>query len=554
MTGMPRLGKLFVFEGPDGSGKTTLSRTFVEYLKGKDIACDLFAFPGMESGTLGKHVYELHHNPESFGIREINPTSTQLLHVAAHIDALETSILPAIKSGRWVVLDRFWWSTLAYGRLAGADERSLEAMIEIERQHWGAVRPAAVFLVLRNTSPACPTNRWTALLDEYLRIARATTDNRVYLIHNDGKMEEGLSELVAKVENALSKKPQKEPRLSRDGRVASLAFRSLRPAKPTLVFDTYWRFAAERQAIFFRRLAGAPEPWTSDPILKSYKFTNAYRASDRVSQYLIREVLYRGDQNPEDLFFRTLLFKIFNRIGTWTLLTKEVGCVTFKEYKFERYDRVLSRALARGTPVYSGAYMMPSDNRSEAEPRKHRFHLRLLEQMMKDEIPARCFGARSMREAFELLRSYPTLGNFLAYQYVIDLNYSALTNFSEMEFVVAGPGARDGIRKCFSDLGGLTETEIITLVTERQEEEFGRCGLTFDSLWGRSLQLVDCQNLFCEVDKYARIRHPEYSGITGRTRIKQRYKCNPTPIEFWYPPKWGLNDRIPGGGADVSCV
>jgi hypothetical protein len=65
--------------------------------------------------------------------------------------------------------------------------------------------------------------------------------------------------------------------------------------RPSNVFDTYWRFAAERQEIFFRRLAGAPPPWTADSILRRFKFTNAYRASDRVSQYLIKRVIDAGD-------------------------------------------------------------------------------------------------------------------------------------------------------------------------------------------------------------------------------------------------------------------
>src|SRR5215472_18810309 len=89
--------------------------------------------------------------------------------------------------------------------------------------------------------------------------------------------------------------------------------------KPTKVFDTYWRFAAERQAIFYRRLEGTPGSWTSDPILQNYRFTNVYRAADRVSQYLIREVQYgvKRPQAYQEVFFRTLLFKIFNRIETW---------------------------------------------------------------------------------------------------------------------------------------------------------------------------------------------------------------------------------------------
>lgn len=123
-----------------------------------------------------------------------------------------------------------------------------------------------------------------------------------------------------------------------------------------------------------------------------------------------------------------------------------------------------------------------------------------------------------------------------------------------MEFVVPGPGSKDGIRKCFSDLGGLTEAEIIKVVAERQQFEFDRLGLKFESLWGRPLQLIDCQNIFCEVDKYSRVRHPEFSGITGRMRIKQKYKFNPKPIQYWYPPKWGLNAYISSGGVDVSGV
>jgi alpha-glutamyl/putrescinyl thymine pyrophosphorylase clade 1 len=163
---------------------------------------------------------------------------------------------------------------------------------------------------------------------------------------------------------------------------------------------------------------------------------------------------------------------------------------------------------------------------------------------MTDGLPRRLRDVSSMGKAFELLRSYPTVGDFLAYQYVTDLNYSTLTNFSEMEFVVPGPGSRNGIRKCFSDLGGLSEAEIIKVVTDRQEKEFERLGLKFKSLWGRKLQLIDCQNLFCEVDKYARLRHPEFTGNNGRKRIKQKFRPKKSSIDYWYPPKWNLNSRM----------
>ncbi|WP_267883292.1 nucleotide kinase domain-containing protein, partial [Streptomyces sp. NRRL S-37] len=93
--------------------------------------------------------------------------------------------------------------------------------------------------------------------------------------------------------------------------------------------------------------------------------------------------------------------------------------------------------------------------------------------------------------------------------------------FSEMDFVVAGPGARDGIRKCFGPAADGIEADVIRYMADTQDEHFARLGLAFAGLRGRPLQLIDCQNLFCEVDKYARVAHPDIAGISGRSRIKQ---------------------------------
>lgn len=306
----------------------------------------------------------------------------------------------------------------------------------------------------------------------------------------------------------------------------------------TPVFDTYWQFATKRQELFMRRVVGAPPPWTDDPVLARHRFTNAYRAADRVSQYLIRNVLYQGDQTGNEIFFRTLLFKFFNRIETWKELEAQVGWPVWKTFDLERYARVLDAMMARNDRLYSAAYIMPSPPFGNV--RKHRNHLHLLQQMIKDGAPVRIEGSRSLREVFQILRSYPSLGDFLAFQFTIDLNYSSMLDFSEMEFVVAGPGARDGIRKCFADTAGLDEADVIRAVADCADRELERLGLSFSSLWGRPLQLIDCQNLFCEVGKYARVVHPEAKGDSGRTRIKQRFMPKSTSLPQWYPPKWGI--------------
>ena len=326
----------------------------------------------------------------------------------------------------------------------------------------------------------------------------------------------------------------------------------LSPIKVSEVFDSYWRFAAERQDAFFKRVRGESPPWSVDPIISAHKFTNAYRASDRVSQYLIRNVIYRVDlpSSPSEVVFRILLFKLFNKIETWELLEHAFGAVSWKEYNFERYDRVLSQAMRAGGRIYSAAYIMPPGGSAFGHAAKHQNHLRLLERMMADDIAAKLARMRRTQQAFELLLSYPTIGDFLAYQFATDINYSEVTDFSEMDFVVPGPGARDGIKKCFVDRAGLNEAEIIRLMADNQEREFERLGLSFQSLWGRPLQLIDCQNLFCEVDKYARVAHPDVAGISGRTRIKQKFSASGDLPSPWYPPKWGINASIRAATAE----
>ena len=318
------------------------------------------------------------------------------------------------------------------------------------------------------------------------------------------------------------------------------------PAKTSEVYESYWHFASERQAVFFRRLRKEKFPWTKDPVIAKYKFTNAYRASDRVSQYLIRNVIYRDDlpNTPREIFFRILLFKLFNKIETWELLEQKFHPITYEDYKYSRFSKVLDDVKKSGTRIYSAAYVMPPSRNPTENLSKHRSHLLLLEKMIKDEIPDRLTEVKSMREGFDLLTSYSSIGNFLGYQYITDINYSEITDFGEMEFVVPGPGARDGIRKCFLDFGGFNEVDLIKMMSDIQEREFERFELEFESLWGRKLQLIDCQNLFCEVDKYARVVHPDRLGRTNRKRIKQKFRPTLTSINAFFPPKWNLNDRI----------
>lgn len=310
--------------------------------------------------------------------------------------------------------------------------------------------------------------------------------------------------------------------------------------KPTPLYDFYWKFAAERQCIFMKRLRNKFAPWTNDEILKKYKFTNVYRACDRVSQYLIKNIIYEKIYSEEDIIFRILLFKIFNSIETWKILEKHLGEISYKKFSIKVYSDILQHEFSKKHKLYSGAYIMPSAKNVFGQDRKYANHLFLLEYMMKDKFCLKLSSCTTLKDVYKLLLSYPSLGSFLAFQYTIDLNYSEVLNFSEMDYVVAGPGALSGIKKCFYNYNEVNTENIIQFVSENQEKEFTRLGLKFDYLGNRKLQLIDCQNIFCEFDKYSRVKFPDVKGLYKRNKIKRKFTINEERIEYFFPPKWKI--------------
>ena len=208
MTRVDARGRLIVFEGPDSVGKTTLAKALVDELIRRGVPCEYFSFPGRAPGTLGRLVYGVHHDPGEFGIDHIEPASLQVLHVAAHLDAIGWRILPALEAGRSVILDRFWWSTVVYGIVGGVDRGVLDAMIELELQGWGEAEPAVAFLVTRRSPlrKEGSDERWRQLRDAYGELAREQAKRQpVETVANEGPLDEALKQVLRalKGENGL---------------------------------------------------------------------------------------------------------------------------------------------------------------------------------------------------------------------------------------------------------------------------------------------------------------------------------------------------------------
>jgi len=143
----------------------------------------------------------LHHQSEDFGVASIDPTSLQVLHVAAHIDALNRTLLPALAVGQTVILDRYWWSTLVYGMVNDVSDQALGLMVELESVAWRGKTPDVLFLVHREVVGAPSNPSHSVLSDRYADLARKEGSRyRVVNLDNNGSFAACLRDALAALE------------------------------------------------------------------------------------------------------------------------------------------------------------------------------------------------------------------------------------------------------------------------------------------------------------------------------------------------------------------
>ncbi|KAI0091725.1 hypothetical protein BDY19DRAFT_642348 [Irpex rosettiformis] len=289
------------------------------------------------------------------------------------------------------------------------------------------------------------------------------------------------------------------------------------------VFYAFFPFVAERHAIFRKRLSGLPQPWTQEPILEQFPFTNVFRVLDRNSQYILRNVIRKGSQALNDMFFRVLLFRTFNKIETWEMLEKKLGPLNWKSFSLEKYERVLASAR---TALYNAAYIIPSPNLGHEK--NYQNHLRMIETMMAvDRLPTQLGKLKHLKDVHGRIRMYLSMGDFMAMQLVLDLNMMPHYNWSEDEWVALGPGSRECLKKMFGPGIRGREVSAIRYIRDNQHSWFIHCGVTPDRVprlhesRPPGLTMVDIEHALCECEKYSRGKFPTIKGkrVTVGKRI-----------------------------------
>ncbi len=132
-------GRLITIEGLDGAGKTTLARGLVAALSARDLQVELLREPGGVSAA--ERVRELVKDPGLV----VGARAEALLYAAARAQLVEESLGPLLSAGRWVVLDRFVDSSLAYQ--GAGRELGVEPVRAVNEFATGGLKPDRTLLL-----------------------------------------------------------------------------------------------------------------------------------------------------------------------------------------------------------------------------------------------------------------------------------------------------------------------------------------------------------------------------------------------------------------------
>lgn len=298
-----------------------------------------------------------------------------------------------------------------------------------------------------------------------------------------------------------------------------------------------YNFILRRYNIHLRKdILGKPQPWTKDPVLQEFRFTNIRREHDRESKWLIKNISTNPDLSYDDKLMNSILFRLYNKHQTAELIGMPIHFSKDKNWDPEQYRHLFEEALEDDPRrvFFTGAFntgglkralkwYLPKDTPDNSmEMRVMCFIKHLLGSTMIDDIKS----AGTQKDVFNILSSCLGIGNFLGYQIFVDMTYIPEFPFSENEFTLAGPGCRLGIDRLFDDKDGMSYEECIFWTRDNLERLFheilGKEWDCKDMFWDlpeedRCFNVMSLENCFCELGKYIRAKTD-----TGRPRKKYK--------------------------------
>lgn len=308
-------------------------------------------------------------------------------------------------------------------------------------------------------------------------------------------------------------------------------------------FGAFFKYARRRHQIYLDRAAGKPRPWTRDPILSTYRFTNVFRELDKTTVWFRENVRDPLRDEPEVLL-ATVVFRMLNRIEVGEAVFCQRDMIDHNRTAFEEFvkdgnvkhlKRAIKTTVPRG-PYVTGAYIISTPpglakldgalsviggfadydwDRALLSPTTWKS---LAKYMQRDQW--------TLRQAFNALSEVPYFGSFHSYEIVTDLRHTNLLRAASdvNTWANVGPGAARGLNRIYgremSDGGKRVGKVSVQQMLEEMQEilrasrdavhwpQHGKSTRKLAqnvSQWPK-WELRDVEHTLCEFDKYERVR------------------------------------------------
>ena len=282
--------------------------------------------------------------------------------------------------------------------------------------------------------------------------------------------------------------------------------------------DRYLYWQVERENIRLQKeVSNFPPPWTVDPILQQYKFCQVFREEDRTTRWF-KEHIREPMREDDDVLMATVIFRWFNYIPT--------GRTLIKHDLLKNWNREKAiEEIKKQDKWVTGAFIVKSPNGMDkatgvAECISHMWERK--DYMIKKLVERRDNNESSLEYCWKLLREYPYMGPFMAYEVVTDLRFTYLLQGAEDKYTWAnaGPGAMRGLNRLtgrpldFCQRSHDWNSEMVALYEIALEKL--PTNITFRN--DLPYEMREIESGLCEFDKYSRI----YKG-EGRTRSTYKY-------------------------------
>ena len=265
----------------------------------------------------------------------------------------------------------------------------------------------------------------------------------------------------------------------------------------------YW--VNEREHIrLLKEETEQPKPWSEDPIFQDFKFCNVFREDDRNTRWLAEHIREPLRDDPRVLM-AVVIFRWFNLIETGKTLIKHDLHLNWDSAKADEVIRPQDKWI-------TSAYIIKSPNGSD----KLTGLCWAIDQMWphRDAIYEQMLESRSLEWSWKMLKEYPYMGPFMAYEVITDLRHTHVLDQAHdiNTWANPGPGCMRGLNRIYDRPLGYTSKKNDW---QKELQDLRDYINTNSAPHVRPFEMRDAEGLCCEIDKYLRVKNGE-----GQTRCK----------------------------------